>query len=99
MEEQALSVCGVCCSADCRAYQTECEGCNALCGKVSWAAHYGRENCPLYACALERGFASCGDCGEAPCAVWLETRSPLVSDEEFSADIDSRLENLARRKA
>ncbi len=94
-----LSRCGVCCSKDCRAYQKECEGCNELCGRVAWAAYYGKELCPVYECALKRGYSSCGDCGEAPCSVWHATRSPAVSDEEFNADISSRLKNLAGKSA
>lgn len=94
-----LSRCGVCCSKDCTAYKKECEGCNELRVRVSWAVHYGKEFCPLYECAGERGHASCGDCAKAPCEVWLATRSPLMSDEEFNADIGNRLKNLEGRKA
>lgn len=92
-----LSTCGVNCSTDCRAYQTECDGCQQLQGKVSWAMYYGKECCPIYACALSLGFQSCGDCGKAPCQVWYDTRNPDISDEEFAADLRSRLRNLEGR--
>ena len=89
-----LSVCGVNCSTDCKAYLVECEGCNELQGKVSWAVFYGQEHCPIYACAHKQGFTSCQQCGKAPCEVWYSTRNPDATDEEFAADIANRLKNL-----
>ncbi len=93
-----LSVCGVNCSTDCRAYSVECAGCNELQGKVAWAVYYGRERCPIYDCAKEKGLSSCSDCGQAPCKVWYDTRNPDASDAEFEADIASRLKNLNKRE-
>lgn len=93
-----LAVCGVNCATDCRAYKTECEGCNELGGKVSWAVFYGKERCPIYECALGKGLTSCGDCGLVPCQLWYDTRNPDASDEEFAADIASRLKNLKQLK-
>ncbi len=93
-----LAVCGVNCPTDCRAYQTECEGCNELEGKIPWAVFYGRERCPIYDCAMEKDLVSCGDCGSAPCRIWYDTRNPDASDEEFERDIKSRLRNLKKRK-
>jgi len=92
------SVCGVICATDCRAYKVECDGCNELSGKVSWAVFYGRERCPIYDCAMSKGLSSCGDCGQAPCSVWYDTRNPDASDEEFAADLNSRLKHLADRE-
>jgi len=92
-----LSVCGVNCSTDCRAFKVECDSCNELQGKVSWAVFYGRERCPIYDCTLEKDFISCGDCGLAPCKVWYDTRNPDASDAEFETDINSRLANLNKR--
>lgn len=89
-----MSVCGVVCSTDCKAYGTECEGCNELQGKVSWAVFYNKEHCPIYICVREKGLVSCADCGLAPCKVWLDTRNPEASDEEFAADLANRLQNL-----
>lgn len=89
-----LSVCGVNCSTDCKAYLAECAGCNELQGKVSWAEYYGQEYCPIYACAMALGFASCHDCGKAPCEIWYATKNPDATDAEFEADIQSRLKNL-----
>lgn len=93
-----LSVCGVNCSTDCRAYEEDCAGCNELQGRVSWAYFYERERCPIYECAEEKGLASCGDCCYAPCHVWMDTRNPDVTDEEFQADINKRLSNLEKRE-
>ncbi|PKN73034.1 MAG: hypothetical protein CVU50_04565 [Candidatus Cloacimonetes bacterium HGW-Cloacimonetes-3] len=89
-----LSVCGVNCATDCRAYEAECKGCEALQGKVSWAEFYGKEECPIYACVKDKKLHSCGECGQAPCKVWYDTRNPDASDIEFSRDISSRLANL-----
>lgn len=91
-----MSKCGVICSTDCRAFQVECEGCNELEGKISWAVFYGREDCPIYACVSAKGIYHCGLCGQAPCDIWVQTRNPDASDEEFAADIASRLSNLAK---
>lgn len=89
-----LSVCGVNCATDCRAYKAECAGCKELSGKFSWAEFYDREDCPIYACVLSQGFSSCKDCGKQPCELWLQTRNPEATDAEFEADISSRLRNL-----
>jgi hypothetical protein len=89
-----LSVCGVNCSTDCKAYQTECAGCNELGGKVSWAEFYGSEYCPIYSCAKALGYLSCSECKKPPCEIWYSTKNPDMTDEEFAADIESRLKNL-----
>ena len=91
-----LSICGVNCSKDCLAFRVECEGCNELDGKVSWAPYYGKVRCPIYDCAEAKGLSSCGACGQAPCKVWYDTRNPERSDETFQYDINSRLANIAR---
>ena len=90
-----LSVCGVCCSTDCRAYKTECEGCVELEGKIPWAVFYDREDCPIFHCVREKGLGSCAECGQAPCQTWFDTRDPDFSDVQFAADISSRLRNFA----
>ncbi len=93
-----LSVCGVNCPVDCRAFGTECEGCNQLDGRVSWAPFLGRERCPIHDCVTGKGLKSCGDCALAPCQMWRDTRDPDASDEAFEADLRSRLRNLEQRK-
>ena len=89
-----LSRCGVCCPTDCKAYKIECDGCNKLAGRVSWAEFYGKDLCPIYECAGLKGFLSCKECGKAPCEIWISTRNPDFTDKEFQADLDSRLKNF-----
>lgn len=89
-----ISKCGVICQKDCKAWQTECQGCNELSGKVSWAVFYSKEYCPIYECVLQKALSNCGECGQAPCQIWKDTRNPDASDEEFTVDINSRLKNL-----
>ena len=91
-----LSKCGVNCSTDCKAYKVECDGCNELEGKVSWAKFLGKVLCPIYECSVVAGFADCKECGKAPCDLWFSTRDPDFTDEQFQADIDSRLKNLEK---
>ena len=50
--------------------------------------------CPIYECTVQKGVSSCKECGKAPCELWLSTRNPDFTDEEFQADIDSRLKNF-----
>jgi len=93
-----LSKCGVCCSTDCKAFKVECDGCNEIEGKVSWAKFYGKTLCPIYKCVVQKGVLSCDECEKAPCDIWLQTRNPDISDEEFQADIDSRLNNFKEQR-
>lgn len=93
-----ICVCGVHCATHCRAYKTECEGCIELGGRVSWAVFYDKEFCPIFECVRDKGLSSCAECGMAPCAIWLDTRDPSASDEEFDADIQRRIANLAKHK-
>ena len=95
---KTLSKCGVCCSTDCKAYKTECDGCNEIKGKVAWSKFYGKTLCPIYECVIQKGVLSCDECGKAPCKIWFQTRNPDVSNEEFQADIDSRLNNFKKHK-
>jgi len=87
--------CGVICKTDCKAYGSECEGCLELAGKVPWAPFYNSDTCPIYACVTKKGYRTCAKCGKAPCAIWLATRNPEISDAEFDADINNRLKNLS----
>lgn len=96
MEKELMSRCGVICGTDCRAFGTECAGCVELEGKIPWAVFYGRDDCPIHACVAKMGFEHCGQCGKAPCETWLATRNPDATDEDFAADLTSRLRNLAK---
>jgi hypothetical protein len=90
-----ISKCGVICATDCLAFGKECEGCNELAGRVSWAEYYGQSHCPIYLCVVSKGLNTCGECGLAPCQIWYDTRNPDASDDEFAADLASRLRNLS----
>jgi len=91
----SMSKCGVICATDCKAFHTECEGCNELDGKVSWAPFYDLERCPIFECVLGKDIPNCALCGQAPCDIWIMTRNPDASDEEFVADRKKRLRNLS----
>ena len=96
---KTLSKCGVYCSTDCKAYKTECNGCNEIKGKVAWAKFYGKTLCPIYECVEQKKIRSCNECGKAPCYIRFQTRNPDVSDQEFQADIDSRLNNFKGQRS
>ncbi|MCD6180961.1 MAG: DUF3795 domain-containing protein [Candidatus Cloacimonetes bacterium] len=93
--KEEMAVCGVICAQDCHAFGTECTGCIALDGKVSWAKLLGKNRCPIVTCAREKGLISCGKCPHVPCDIWMvETKNPSISDEAFAEDIARRLKNL-----
>ena len=87
-----LSCCGMEC-ADCDFYQKECAGCNACQGKVFHAPE--GKACPIYACSVQKHrYVTCESCEELSCAIWKETRDPLLSDEIFESSIRERMQNL-----
>jgi hypothetical protein len=93
-----LNPCGHKCENDCPYIETVgCTGCVTLQGKVFWAASTETKTCPIYACAVGRGYDDCGACPELPCKIWMETRDPSFSDEFFAADIKQRISNLKRK--
>ena len=86
-----MTACGTVC-AGCALYGNMCAGCNELAGKVFHAP--AGKACPIFACCAKKGFATCGECPEAPCDVWRATRDPSYSDEAFPASIDARVARL-----
>ena len=87
-----LSVCGTDCSA-CPLLGSPCEGCNASCGKVFHAP--AGKPCPIYACcAGKHRFATCADCGALPCGIWLSTRDPSMTEEQFRESVERRVQAL-----
>lgn len=87
-----LTCCGTECG-DCGFYGKNCQGCNALDGKV-FHAPKGRA-CPIYQCCVrQKKYAACGECEELPCKIWRETRDPQFSDAEFEESIAMRVRNL-----
>ncbi len=91
-----LSVCGTDCSA-CYCFGNLCTGCNTCNGKVFHVPD--GKVCAIYDCTVNgKGFKNCGECGEVPCAVWMKTRDPKYSDEEFAENVRTRVDALKRNE-
>lgn len=91
-KQENMSVCGTDCSV-CYCFGQMCNGCNACEGKVFHALE--GQACPIYHCVRkDRGMQNCGQCGEVPCKIWLETRDPRFSDEEFKENVEMRIQML-----
>ncbi len=87
-----LSCCGTDCT-ECGCYGSLCKGCNESEGKVFHAGE-GRA-CPIYRCSVNQNkFASCASCEKQPCDIWLATRDPQMTEEEFTASLQARGDNL-----
>ncbi|MCI8887868.1 MAG: hypothetical protein HFG70_07250 [Hungatella sp.] len=94
-QSSRLSVCGTDCEA-CQCYGTMCGGCSQCEGKV-FHVHEGGA-CAIYACVTaEKGLKSCGECRNAPCEIWMNTRDPRYSDEEFAENVKARIQALKDR--
>ncbi len=92
---KTLSNCGLVC-ADCEFYEKTCTGCYAVQGSTFWAKEMMPDKvCPLYKCAVnDRGYESCGDCGELPCATFIQMKDPALSDEEHQKMLLVRVKRL-----
>ena len=91
-EALGLSVCGTDCAA-CSFRGAACAGCNEACGKV-FHVPTGKA-CPIYACCVgKHRFATCADCGELPCGIWLSTRDPSMTEERFRESVERRVQAL-----
>jgi hypothetical protein len=90
-----ISSCGLICS-DCEFYKKTCDGCYAVQGSTFWAQEMMPSKvCPLFQCAFnDRGYESCGDCEELPCALFLQMKDPSLSDEEHQRMVGVRVERL-----
>lgn len=87
-----ISVCGTDCGM-CYCFGKMCDGCNACEGKVFHAPE--GKACPIYDCVRnEKTLHDCGKCGEIPCKIWLDTRDPKYSDEEFNENVAGRVKRL-----
>lgn len=94
-ENSDFSVCGTDCGA-CYCYGKMCTGCNACGGKVFHAPE--GKSCAIYDCTVNRkGMINCGECGEVPCEIWMKTRDPKYSDEEFAENVRTRIAALKER--
>ena len=87
-----ISVCGTDCTA-CYCYGNMCTGCNACRGKVFHATE--GSTCAIYECVKSsKNFRHCGECSKAPCDIWMNTRDPKYSDEEFNENVRMRMDTL-----
>ena len=87
-----LSCCGSDCSA-CSCFGSMCQGCNAANGKVFHAP--AGKACPIYSCCVQKHkFATCLSCDSLPCDVWRGTKDPALSEQQFEATIQERVNNL-----
>lgn len=87
-----LTCCGTECAA-CGAYGSMCQGCNETNGKVFHAPE--GEACAIYRCSVNKcKFTTCAACGKLPCDIWLATRDPAMTKEQFDASVRERVEKL-----
>ena len=86
-----MTACGAECGS-CDFYGNRCAGCNECGGKVFHAP--AGKACPIFACCAKRGLAHCGECGEAPCAIWMSIHDPDMTEEEFAANLKRRTDRL-----
>ncbi|MDK2807927.1 MAG: hypothetical protein PWP24_661 [Clostridiales bacterium] len=90
-----LSCCGTDCTR-CSFYGNMCQGCNETGGKV-FHAPKGKA-CPIYACAVQQNKrANCARCDQLPCEIWMNTRDPQMSEEQFLASVQERIDCLKNK--
>lgn len=95
-DAELFSVCGTDCST-CYCYKSMCEDCNAASGKVFHVPE--GKACAIYDCVVsKKGLKNCGKCSQAPCAIWMNTRDPKFSDEEFDENVRTRMQALKDRQ-
>ncbi len=88
----SLSVCGTDCST-CYCFGEMCKGCEECSGKVFHVPE--GKACAIYECTVNnKGMKNCGECSEAPCDIWMKTRDPKYSDEEFDENVKGRIQAL-----
>lgn len=93
-EKTNISVCGTDCST-CYCYEKMCVGCNECQGKVFHAPE--GKVCAIYDCTVNgKSLNNCGECSEAPCEIWMNTRDPKFSDEEFAENVKARIQMLRK---
>ncbi len=72
-----LSCCGTDCTS-CSCYGGLCQGCNESGGKV-FHMQEGKA-CPIYTCSVQKQKrATCADCTQIPCQIWMETKDPQMN--------------------
>ena len=93
-----ISCCGNRCDR-CEQYPEQCPGCEAIGGRVPWAAALEVEVCPFVACARDTGVPHCGRCREFSCELYDLTLPEDATREEKAAFARSRAENFGRLDA
>jgi hypothetical protein len=95
--KQNISACGLVCS-DCEFFGKTCDGCYAVKGSTFWAKEMMPSKvCPLFDCSFnQRGYHSCGNCAELPCATFLQMKDPNSSEEEHQKMLIVRKELLKK---
>ena len=88
-----ISCCGNRCDR-CEQYPEQCPGCEAIGGRVPWAAALEVEVCPFVTCAAETGVSHCGECEEFPCELYELTLSEDAGEEERRAFAMARYRNF-----
>lgn len=87
-----LSCCGTDC-LKCSCYGSMCKGCNETCGKV-FHAPKGKA-CPIYQCAVNKNKrANCFGCDKLPCDIWMNTKDPQMTEEQFTENVSERVDCL-----
>lgn len=91
-EVLGLSCCGTECEK-CSLLGELCKGCNEMGGKVFHAPE--GKPCPIYQCSVNKHkYATCAVCENLPCEIWMNTKDPSLSQEEFDLTVDERVKNL-----
>ncbi|MBR6580904.1 MAG: hypothetical protein IKK66_06355 [Ruminococcus sp.] len=87
-----LSCCGTKCN-ECSYLGNLCKGCNDCNGKVFFMPD--NQSCLIYECAInQKKLKNCAQCSELPCKIWMSTRDPKFTDDEFNKSVASRVQAL-----
>ena len=87
-----ISCCGINCG-ECEYFGSICVGCNKSCGKPFYIEE--GKSCRIYECVKNKKcLENCGKCEELPCDLWMNTRDPKFTDEEFLNYIKERIKTL-----
>ncbi len=90
-----LSCCGTDCEK-CSFYGNMCHGCNESCGKVFHAPE--GKACPIYECAVNKNKkTNCNGCNQIPCEIWMNTKDPQMTEEQFANSVRERMDCLKNK--
>jgi len=83
MNKDMMGYCGTYCETCDWKEKFNCPGCKACVSKVFWGT------CEISVCAIDKGYAHCGECPEVPCSKLIDA----YNDAEHGDD-GERLTNL-----